>query len=116
VVVTVGPTVVEPLAAAEVNVPGVMAMLVAPVAAQLNALLLPEFMLAGAALKDVMTGTAPLPVGGFANVAAVHPAIAAHASRVSANTQRFNPEEITSRVMDSFLQCKPGKPMRNSFL
>lgn len=45
---------VEPLADVEVNVPGVMAILVAPAAAQLSVLLVPEFMLVGAAVKDVI--------------------------------------------------------------
>jgi hypothetical protein len=55
-VVAVGLTVVEPLAAAEVNVPGVMAILVAPVTVQLNVLLAPELMLVGFAVKELMVG------------------------------------------------------------
>ena len=55
--VAVGLTAVEPLAAVEVKVPGVMAMLVAPVVTQLRALLDPEFMDAGLAVKEVMTGS-----------------------------------------------------------
>ena len=55
-VVAVGLTVVEPLAAAEVNVPGVMAMLVAPVTVQLSVLLEPEVMLVGFAVKELMVG------------------------------------------------------------
>ena len=55
-VVAVGFTVVEPLAAAEVNVPGVMAMLVAPVTVQLSVLLEPEVMLVGFAVKELMVG------------------------------------------------------------
>jgi hypothetical protein len=99
-----------------VKVPGVMAILVAPVAAQLNVLLLPEFILAGAAVKDVITGTEPLPVGDFVRVAPVHPASDAHARRVRASAIRLNLEEFTPRVMDSLSQHKSGKPMRNSFL
>jgi hypothetical protein len=52
----VGLTLVEPVADVEVNVPGVMARLVAPVVAQLSVLLEPDVMLAGFAVKDVMTG------------------------------------------------------------
>lgn len=55
-VVAVGLTLVEPLANAEVNVPGVIAMLVAPLVAQLNELLEPEVMLVGLAEKEVMVG------------------------------------------------------------
>ena len=54
--VAVGLTLVEPVADVEVNVPGVMARLVAPVVAQLSVLLEPDVMLAGFAVKDVMTG------------------------------------------------------------
>lgn len=56
VVVAVGVTVREPLAAVEVKVPGVMAMVVAPVVAQLSVLPAPELMLVGLAAKDVMVG------------------------------------------------------------
>ena len=46
----------EPLADVDVNVPGVMAMLVAPVVAQLSVLLAPAVMLVGLALKELMVG------------------------------------------------------------
>jgi len=52
----VGLTLVEPVAEVEVNVPGVMARLVAPVVAQLSVLLEPDVMLVGLAVKDVITG------------------------------------------------------------
>ena len=55
-VVAVGLTLVEPLANVEVNVPGVMAIPVAPLVAQLNVLLEPELMLAGFAVKELMVG------------------------------------------------------------
>ncbi|HYB76885.1 MAG TPA: hypothetical protein VEE85_01680 [Candidatus Bathyarchaeia archaeon] len=54
--VAVGLTLVEPLADADVNVPGVMAMLVAPVVAQLSVLLAPELMLVGPAAKELTVG------------------------------------------------------------
>jgi hypothetical protein len=56
VVVAVGLTLVEPPAEADVNVPGVMAMLAAPVAAQLSMLLEPEIMPVGFAVKELITG------------------------------------------------------------
>jgi hypothetical protein len=56
VVVAVGLTLVEPLANVEVNVPGVIAMLVAPLVVQLNVLVDPELMLVGLAVKDLMVG------------------------------------------------------------
>jgi len=56
VVVAVGLTLVEPLADVDVNVPGVMAMLVAPVVAQVSVLLEPEAMIEGLAVKELMAG------------------------------------------------------------
>ena len=55
-VVAVGLTLVEPLADVEVNVPGVMAMLVAPVVSQLSVLLDPEVILVGLAVKELIVG------------------------------------------------------------
>ena len=40
----------------DVNVPGVMAILVAPVVVQLSVLLEPEVMLAGLAVKELIVG------------------------------------------------------------
>ena len=54
--VEVGLTLVEPLAELDVNVPGVMAMVVAPVVAQLSVLPEPDVMLAGLAVKELMVG------------------------------------------------------------
>jgi hypothetical protein len=56
VVVAVGLTLVEPLADVDVNVPGVIAMLVASVVAQLNVLLEPDVTLVGLAVKELMVG------------------------------------------------------------
>jgi hypothetical protein len=52
---------VEPLADVDVNVPGVMATLVAPVAAQFSVLLVPEFTLVGSAAKEVIVGPESFP-------------------------------------------------------
>ena len=51
-----GLTLVEPLADVDVKVPGVIAMLVAPAAAQLSMLLEPELMVVGLAVKELMVG------------------------------------------------------------
>jgi len=61
VVVAVGLTLVEPLTDVDVKVPGVMAMLVAPVVAQLNVLLEPEVILEGLAPKELIIGLPDLP-------------------------------------------------------
>jgi len=65
VVVEVGLTPVEPFAEVELNVPGVMAMLVAPVVVQLSVLLEPETTPVGFAVKELITG---LPVAFTATV------------------------------------------------
>jgi hypothetical protein len=59
VVVAVGLTLVEPLADVEVNVPGVMASLLAPVVTQLSVLLEPEVMREGLAVKELISGLPP---------------------------------------------------------
>ena len=73
-VVAVGLTVVEPLADVEVNVPGVMAMLVAPVVVQLSVLAEPGLILAGLAVKELMVGfVVVVPVTVTVAVAVVEP-------------------------------------------
>jgi len=56
VVVAVGLTFVEPLADVDVNGPGVMARLVAPVVAQLSVLLEPEVIPVGLAVNELIVG------------------------------------------------------------
>jgi flagellar biosynthesis protein FliR len=56
VAVADGLTLVDPLADVEVNVPGVMARLVAPVVAQLSVLLEPEVIFVGLAVNELITG------------------------------------------------------------
>ncbi|HXX00483.1 MAG TPA: hypothetical protein VEJ00_04660 [Candidatus Acidoferrales bacterium] len=53
-------TFVDPLADVEVNVPGVMAMVVAPLVAQVSVLLAPELIPAGLAVKEVIAGIVAL--------------------------------------------------------
>jgi hypothetical protein len=56
VVVAVGLTLVEPLADVDVNVPGVMAIVVAPLVVQLSVLLEPGLILVGLAVKELIVG------------------------------------------------------------
>ena len=56
-VVAVGLTLVVPLADVDVNVPGVIATLLAPAVAQLSVLLAPELKLPGFAAKEVIVGS-----------------------------------------------------------
>jgi hypothetical protein len=74
VVVTVGLTLVEPVADVDVNVPGVMAILVAPLVDQLSVLLEPEVMVVALAVKEPIVGL----LGGLmvtVNVDVVAPAL-----------------------------------------
>jgi hypothetical protein len=81
-VVADGLTLVEPFADVEVNVPGVTATLVAPVAVQLSVLLAPEFMVVGFAVKTVIAGAAPVPEGEFAEAVEPQPASPAQANKI----------------------------------
>ena len=69
-----GLTLVEPLADVDVNVPGVMATLVAPVVAQLSVLLEPEVILVGLAVKELIVGLLAA-VTVTVSVAVVEPAV-----------------------------------------
>jgi hypothetical protein len=93
VVVAVGLTLVEPLADVDVNVPGVMAMLVAPLVAQLSVLLEPVLMLVGLAVKEVIVGAEPFP----GELPEPQPATPVQANRMSAVAQRYTPEECGPR-------------------
>jgi hypothetical protein len=97
VVVAVGLTVIEPPADAEVNVPGVMAILVAPVAAHVIVLLVPEAMLVGSAVKEEIVGTAPVPEGELEEVFEPQPTSPAHASRIRAGARRSGPKKFIPR-------------------
>lgn len=57
--VAVGLTLVEPLADVEVNDPGVMLMVVAPLVDQLSVTLAPDVMVVVFAPKDAMVGAEP---------------------------------------------------------
>jgi hypothetical protein len=61
-VVDAGFTLVEPLANAEVKVPGVTATLAAPVVTQLRELVEPKLIVPGVAVNEVMVGFAPFTV------------------------------------------------------
>lgn len=56
--VAAGVTLVEPLADVEVKVPGVMAIVAAPMVVQLSVLLEPEAMFVGLAVKELIVGVA----------------------------------------------------------
>jgi hypothetical protein len=96
---------VEPLADVEVNVPGVMVRLAAPVVVQLSVLLVPEFTLVGFAVKEVIAGTEPFSEGELDEVVEPQPASPAQANRiiVKHSALGFNREELRSRERNQFL-------------
>ena len=99
-VVAVGLTFVEPLADAEVNVPGVMAMPVAPDDAQLSVLLVPELMLIGSTLNEEIVGAASVPGGEPDEVVEPHPANIAQVirrMRKGTGRRRYRPNKFGPR-------------------
>jgi hypothetical protein len=104
VVVAVGLILVEPPADVDVNVPGEMAILVAPSAAQLSVLLVPEFMLVGSAVKEVIAGPEPFP-GGEIDELEPQPTSPTQAKRIIMRTsaQRSCPEELSPMELRLFL-------------
>jgi hypothetical protein len=69
VVVAVGLTLTEPLAEPELNPPGEIEIVAAPLVVQLSVQLAPEFMLVGFAAKDPIEGLESVPVGEFGELA-----------------------------------------------
>src|SRR5208282_4760428 len=106
---------VEPLADVDVNIPGVMAIVVAPAAAQLSVLLVPEFMLVGSAVKDVIAGTEPFPEGELDGFVAPHPVSPVQATRIviRSSEHRFSPEELSSAELRLFPQNGLVETIRN---
>lgn len=84
---------VEPLADVEVNVPGVMARLAAPVVIQLRVLLEPEEIVAGLAANELIVGTDPLPEDALDEVVKPQPASPAQTIRIRTIEQTSSPEE-----------------------
>jgi len=94
VVVAVGLMLVEPLADVDVNVPGVMARLVAPADAQLSVLLVPEFMLVGFAVKEVIVGAEPFPEDELDELVP-QPSSPTQTARIRTREQRCTAEELS---------------------
>jgi hypothetical protein len=95
----------------DVNAPGAMAMLVAPLVSQLSVLPAPEFMPSGVAVKEVIVGAEPAPANEFAGTAAVQPASPAQTDRISTTAQKCNPEARGPRVLSPILRNEPTESM-----
>jgi hypothetical protein len=93
VVVAIGFIVVEPLADVDVNVPGVMATLVAPAAAQLSVLLVPLFIFVGLAVNEVIVGTESFPED-EPDELVPQPSSPTQMARMRPRAQRSTPEEL----------------------
>jgi len=106
VVVAAGLTLIEPLAAVDVNVPGAIAMLVAPETDQLRVLLDPEAMPEGLAAKEPICGAEFCCGGVVCEVAEpAQPARATQQTSAQTSTQTANARETAPR--------EPGLPLRN---
>ena len=110
-VVAVGLTLVEPLTEVDVNVPGVMAILVAPLVAQLSILLEPEFMLSGSAENEVIVGAEPFPGGGIDEIAELQSASPAQANRMRTCALRSRPKDLRSGELGLLLQEELVEPI-----
>lgn len=112
-VVAAGLILVEPLTDVDVNVPGVMAILVASVTAQLSVLLVPERMLVGSAVKEVIVGTEPFPGGALDEVIDPQPASPAQANRMRTSEERSSPAEWSPGELRLFLEDESVESIRN---
>ncbi len=112
----VGLMLVEPLAEVDVNVPGVMAILAAPGAAQLSVLVVPEFMVVGFAKKDVIVGTEPFPGDELNEDVEAQPDGPTQANRARTSAQRYSSKELSPRELSLFAQNDLGESIRNPFL
>jgi hypothetical protein len=115
VVVAAGLMLVEPLADVDVYIPGVMAILVAPATAQLSVLLVPELMVVGLAVKEVIVGPEPSPEGELEeDVEPPQPVSPTPANRIRTSAQRSSREELNPRSQVwAFPQLPPGIEVRS---
>ena len=107
---------VEPLVEVEVNVPGVMAILVAPAAAQLNVLVVPELMLDGLATKDAIAGRVPFPEDELDEIPEPQLARPTQANRMRAREQCVSAEQARFHGVSLFLLGELGEPIDARFV
>jgi hypothetical protein len=103
VVVSVGVTLVVPVADVELKFPGVIAIVVARLVDQLNVLLDPELTLAGDAVNAVTVGGAIFGPP-EEEVAAAHPAKPAHTAKIKGSAQFCQPPDQAPS------ETHPGRP------
>lgn len=98
----------------DVNVPGVMATLVAPLVAQLIMLLEPEMILSGSAENEVMVGAEPFPGGSIDEIAELQPASPAQTNRMKTSALRSRPKDLSSGELGLLLQEDLVEPIKVS--
>ncbi len=109
----VGLILIEPFADVDANVPGVMVIPAAPTASQLSVLLVPEFMLVGFAVKEMMVGKEPFPETEFDELIEPQPASPAQTNRaiMNASAQRCSSEKLVPRKPRTFRQNEVAESM-----
>jgi len=109
----------EPTADVDVNVPGVMAILVAPLVDQLSVTLEPEFTLSetaaftlpGEAVNELIVGIAPLPGEDIGEVDELQPASKTQANRMKKCALRSSPKDLNSGKLGLLLQEELVEPI-----
>ncbi len=109
--VAVGLTLVDPLADVDVNVPGVMTILVVPVTDQLRVVLAPELMVVGLAVKEVIAGAEPVPEEELSEIIEPQPARLTQTSGRRSIAQRWRQEKRGFRELRPFLRNELGEFM-----
>ncbi len=111
-VVTVGFTLINPLADVDVNVPGVMAILAVPLVDQLSVLLEPEFMLSGTAANELIVGAEPFPGGIIGVIDELQPASKAQTNSMGKCALRPVPNDLSSGDLGLLLQEELVEPIK----
>lgn len=104
-VVAVGLTLVDPLATGDVNVPGVMAILVAPVVCQLSVLPVPELMLVGVAVKEVIASVESASEDEFDCITELQLASPTQANRISPSPEARSAQELSPTLKNEPAEC-----------
>jgi hypothetical protein len=86
-----------------------MAMLVAPVVAQLSVLLVPDGTLAGLAVKEVIAGAVPSPEPEPIEGPEMQPVTPRLANRANTSPQSFSPEEMSPRELTLRIRNESGE-------
>ena len=95
----VGLTLVDPVAEVELNVPGEIEIVVAPLVVHFSVLLVPVVTLVGLAAKDVIEGAVPVPVVFVVVEALPQPDKPTHASKISASRTQKSRRKQPGRAL-----------------